>query len=181
MKSEKYISELIIHYRYLFSVCCIVFEKLCLFFFQSVKYWKTGPLEQWVDFVHLMARDVQSLLCFFYFPHNIPSWKWKYLCRSHTNNIPPSLAEQLGLHYFWWWLTYPLTSLSSAHENERECWTNCGVLGFVSGRAEPGKGHQGDGQGCVGAHVPVTGRKMMTWGGDSAKSLCGLVPDSPVL
>lgn len=46
MKRVKYISELIMHYIYLFSVCCTVFEKLCLGFFQSVKYWKIGPLEQ---------------------------------------------------------------------------------------------------------------------------------------
>lgn len=46
MKSVKYISELIMHYIYLFSVCCTVFEKLCLGFFQSVKYWKIVSLEQ---------------------------------------------------------------------------------------------------------------------------------------
>lgn len=45
MKSEKYISELIIHYRYLFSVCCIVFEKLCLFFFFNLL--NTGKLDHW--------------------------------------------------------------------------------------------------------------------------------------
>lgn len=93
MKSVKYISDLIIHYIRLFSVCCVVFEKTCFGFFQSVKYWKIGSLEQWVNLVNIMARDVQTLPHFFYFPHKIASWKWKHLCRSHINNI---LHHQCG-------------------------------------------------------------------------------------
>lgn len=49
------------------------------------------------------------------------------------------------------------------------------------GGLREGRGWRGGEQSCVGADVPVTRRKVMTRGGDSAKSLRGSVPYSTIL
>lgn len=53
------------------------------FSFQSVKYWKTGSLEQRVNLVNVTAREIQTLPRFFYSPRKQQAENQSIYAKSH--------------------------------------------------------------------------------------------------